>query len=67
MQKQHGGRGGSGSKARYHGTAVGAFWDKGEPSNMDEAICTICHKKLPLKSSKATNLKHRTIHSNMPN
>ena len=30
--------------------------DKGEPSNVEEAICEISHKKVPVKSANATNL-----------
>ena len=32
---------------------------KGEPSNVEEAICEISHKKVPVKSANATNLKRR--------
>lgn len=31
--------------------------DKGEPHNVEEAICKLCRKKVPVKSANTTNLK----------
>ena len=34
--------------------------DKGEPNNVEEAICTLCHKKVPVR--RAANTTNLQIH-----
>lgn len=45
----------SGSKSHVHFGFQSN--DKKEPSNLEEAICKICCKKVPVESANATNLK----------
>lgn len=37
--------------------------DKGQPMNVEEAICKFCLKKVPIKSANATNLNSLQTHN----